>query len=158
MFLQPWWFACHRKIKIFRRYYIPKWQIRMRTVLLTRASNWNNKILTTRDVLNFYSRDDSFVFEKSKFSENTTPLSDKNFYFLPFTSSENLDVFGVMFWENVMFLAWCFGKKRDVFSVMFWKKRDVFRMIFWRKIDILVWCFEKKKIFLTHFLKEYVKV
>ena len=31
----------------------------------------------TRDVLNFYSRDDSSVFEKSKFSEDTTTLSDK---------------------------------------------------------------------------------
>ena len=113
----------------------------MRTELLTRAPNWNNKILTTRDVLNFYSRDDSFVFEKSKFSEDTTPLSDKKFYFFYHLLAQKI----------LMFLAWCFGKKRDVFSVMFWKKRDVFRMIFWRKIDILVWCFEKKDIFDTLF-------
>ena len=30
--------------------------------------------------LSFYSRDDSPVFEKSKFSEGTTPLSDKPVY------------------------------------------------------------------------------
>jgi len=47
-FLQPWWFTWLRKVKIFRRYYTPKCQTRIRTELLTRAPNWNNKTLFVR--------------------------------------------------------------------------------------------------------------
>ena len=46
-----------------------------------------------------------------------------SFYFLPFTSSENRDVFGVMFWEKKRDVL---GKKRDVLE----KKRDVSSMMF----------------------------
>ena len=54
-FLQPWWFTCRRNIKFFQMVLHPWVTNSMRTELLTRASNWNNKISTSRDVLKLQS-------------------------------------------------------------------------------------------------------